>query len=81
MPVLMQELKMSGEKTTGMLQFDVKKKEAYYFAIKDCHMKLKEYYDDPTMSIIVRITVISNETYQEATKETEKQEGERNHNQ
>ena len=73
MPVVMQELKMNGEKTTGMLQFDVKKKEAYYFAIKDCHMKLKQYYDDPRMAIFVRITVIDNETYEEATK-TEQQE-------
>jgi hypothetical protein len=61
MPVLIQQLRMTGQKKIDVFQFSVRKQDNYYFVIKDCMQMYRKDYENEDLTLHIKFHAFSND--------------------
>jgi hypothetical protein len=61
MPVMINQVRMTGQKDRDMFQFNVDKEETYYWVVKDCYQMFRKDYDNENMTLYVNLRPYNND--------------------
>jgi hypothetical protein len=61
MPVIIEQLRMTGQKKINVFQFSVSQEDTYYFVIKDCMGMFRKDYDNDNLVLYIKFHAFSND--------------------
>lgn len=61
MPVMIENLRMTGQKMSNRFQFSVSQEDTYYFVIKDCLNMFRKDYDNDDLTLHIKFHAFSND--------------------